>query len=169
MENFKEILGYNGKYLINKNGVVISLLNNHNLKRKTPYVMKQNLDKYGYYTVCLSLNCYYKPVKVHRLVAETFLNNPDLKETVNHKNGIKIDNRVENLEFMTRIENFNHACKNGLIVSGANHKKSRLILNTQNGIFYYSIKEASESIGNNWKYDKLRNKINKNKSSFIYA
>ena len=53
-------------------------------------------------------------IKVHRIIATTFLENPEAKETVNHINGIKHDNRVENLEWATRSENVKHSFRTGL-------------------------------------------------------
>lgn len=62
----------------------------------------------------------YKDKLVHRLVAEAYLPNPDFLPEVNHKNGDKTDNRVENLEWVDRSENMRHAYRNGL----HSHQKS---------------------------------------------
>lgn len=73
-------------------------------------VLKPNTERCGYLQVAL-----YRPgekhkfLKVHRLVASAFLPNPQHKEQVNHKNGIRDDNRLENLEWCTCSENHRHA------------------------------------------------------------
>lgn len=94
-------------YFINEEGVVYS-------KRfKRP--LKQQVNEYGYHQVPL-VDCYgnKKTCVVHRLVAETFIWNGENKPFVNHKDGQKHNNKLENLEWCTAQENTEHAIKYGL-------------------------------------------------------
>lgn len=75
-------------------------------------LLKPYTDKDGYNCVSLQLNGQSKAEKVHRAVAKAFIPNPDKKEQINHKNGIKRDNRFENLEWCNNLHNQRHAWDN---------------------------------------------------------
>lgn len=73
-------------------------------------VLKPTVSRGGYLQVALTnMDGIRKDMKVHRLVAMAFLSNPENKEQVNHKNGVRNDNRLENLEWCTCSENHRHA------------------------------------------------------------
>lgn len=95
-------------------------------KRVKGVVLVQGLKKNGYLTVMLCKNAIKKRFHVHRLVAQTFIENPENKPQVNHKNGIKNDNTVDNLEWNTSDENRKHAVANNLMKKGENHSKCKL-------------------------------------------
>lgn len=105
-------------YEISNKGRVLS----HYGGRET--LMKIRLDRYGYWSVCLTNKLGQKYKTVHRLVARAFLGESDL--TVNHINGNKLNNCVENLEYMTRKENSKQAGLNGLMSRGEEHYNARL-------------------------------------------
>lgn len=76
--------------------------------------MKKSISGNGYLAVGLCNNNKVKRQYVHRLVAMTFISNPLNKPTVNHLNGIKTDNRIENLEWATQSENNKHSYDSGI-------------------------------------------------------
>ena len=76
-------------------------------------ILKQSPNKKGYMRVYLSKNSNKYTKTVHRIVAETFILNPENKRTVNHKDCNKLNNSVDNLEWATNLENIQHAFKNG--------------------------------------------------------
>lgn len=94
------------KYLINTDGQIYSEITEKFLK---PFKNPQ-----GYCLVDIAHKGESYTRQLHRLVALTFIPNPDKLETVNHKNGDKSDNSVDNLEWMTRLDNVRHAWRTGL-------------------------------------------------------
>lgn len=101
-----KIVQDNDNYRINSDGQVLNVRNNKILK---PY-----FGTNGYHYVKIRINNKLRHVAVHRLVANAFILNPNNYSDVNHKNGIKTDNRVENLEWVNRSQNCQHAWDIGL-------------------------------------------------------
>lgn len=116
---WKPVLGYEDYYEISNEGEVRSLnrtviTTNRNSYLRKGKVMSKIQDKFGYLSVGLTLNSKTKLIKIHRLVALAFISNPENKLTVNHKDGNKLNNNVDNLEWSTYSENSKHAFDNGL-------------------------------------------------------
>lgn len=119
MEVWKKIEGFDNYYISNLGNV-------KNIS--TGKILKQQNDKDNYHVIGLWKNKKGKTFKSHRLVAIHFIPNPYNKPMVNHINGIKNDNKVENLEWCTQSENMNHALKIGLKIpnKGKDCKVSKL-------------------------------------------
>lgn len=133
-EIWKDIPDYEGLYQISNLGRVKSLektmWNNHKNIKKEEMILKPNKVGKGYYCVKLYKNKEYKMKKVHRLVAQAFIDNPENKKQVNHIDGDKENNCVNNLEWCTCRENIKHSWKNNLHKSlkGKYNKLSKEIL-----------------------------------------
>lgn len=129
---------YHGKdlgdyYLISNTGEIKGV--------KTGKIRKKNINHEGYYFVCVSLGSRQdKPlIKVHRAVAETFINNENNYTVINHKDGNKLNNCIDNLEWCTQSNNIIHAYENKLIVP-----KGESIICLNNLLVFDMIKNASE-------------------------
>ena len=100
---------YEELYKVSNWGRIMSL--NYNGTGK-PRLLKPGKSKDGYLRVVLSKNKEKKTCKVHRLIAQTFIPNPENKSEVNHIDEDKTNNGVENLEWSTPKENSNHGTRN---------------------------------------------------------
>jgi hypothetical protein len=128
-------------------------------------ILKNILHPNGYFFVGLHKNKKGKNMSIHRLIAIAFIPNPENKPCINHINGVKSDNCIPNLEWVTKKENNVHAFKIGL---QANCCKK--VINTATGEIFNSIADASKSYK---KYGAIYTRqmlsgVCKNKTPFIY-
>ena len=110
----RDIKGYEGLYAVTKDGRVWSYPKENALGPLEGRWLKL-VDSRGYQVVKLHGNGKKKTELVHRLVCGAFLDNPENKPPLNHKNNIRHDNRLENLEWCTPKENINHAQRIGVM------------------------------------------------------
>jgi len=130
MEIWKEINGYEGLYEVSNLGRIKrlsgALIYKTNNKRTEECIMKKIKCSDGYVRINLRNKDERKTLLVSRIVAINFIDNPFMKKEVNHIDGDKTNNTVENLEWTTRKENAEHAAINGLMSKGEKHGVSKL-------------------------------------------
>ena len=152
-EIWADIVGYEGYYKISNFGNVKSCkrIIQHGLGNADRVIesriIKPYDDNHGYHLVSLSKDGKVKKHKVHRLVAKAFIPNPKNKPTVNHKNEIRTDNHVDNLEWATYKENNNHGSHNERVSKTLSKPIEQLDKNDNKISIFESAREASAATG----------------------
>jgi len=89
-------------------------------------ILAQTISNYGYYKICISIDNKVHHLSVHRLIAEAFVPNLNIQYQINHINGVKTDNSIENLEWVSCTENIRHAHATGLSAVQPKGKANKL-------------------------------------------
>ena len=175
-EIWKDIEGYEGLYQVSNLGRVKSLdrivitnnrwggLTERNLKSR---ILKQTTDSLGrYLMVILSKDGVVKTKLVHRLVAKSFIQRDAIKFEVNHIDGNKRNNRLDNLEYCTRTENIKHAVETGLIENQCKIRRYVKISKDGETKEFTSMKDCASFFG--FKKGWLHNRIRKHGNTFLF-
>ncbi len=150
---YKDIPGYEGIYQATSNGEIYALPRiwvsyRNGVQSRNGYFVSKSIIKGYVYTKLTNAKSIRKTLLIHRLIAMTFIDKIEGKEYVNHINGIKVDNRIENLEWCTHKENCQHRDRTGLgnIQTAINSTKIKVIDN-KTGYIYESMTEAAMNNG----------------------
>ena len=160
MEVWKTVPGTDGYLQISTEGRAKSLL------RGEGYILKPVPDQKGYLRLSIVISRKRHTYKIHRLVAQAFIDNPENLPQVNHKDGDKKNNHVSNLEWVTNKENAMHAIKSGLwktVTEGSkreNERRKKPISATKDGqtLTFNSVSEAERYFNSRHISDVLKGK-----------
>lgn len=140
---WKDIPNFEGLYRVSNGGDIFNVITNKKLKT--------TIKKTGYVYVILTKEKHKYHKRVHRLVAEAFIPNPDNLPQVNHKDEEKTNNKVDNLEWCTAKYNMNHGTRNKRISKfrqthqfGGNNPNAVKVLNKTTGEIFESVRDAAK-------------------------
>lgn len=149
IEIWKDVVGYEKYYSVSNLGniKIHDSIRRCVLRDGRPWqrvakgkIFKGNINNHGYYSVGFSKNGITKTFSVHSIVANAFIGPRPEGLDINHKNGVKTDNYVSNLEYITRKQNINHAIKIGIAFIGEKNPFSKLkkedVINIRNEHLY---------------------------------
>lgn len=170
MSTFKDIPGYEGYYQISRSGIVKSVARwiirngcDSYLKEK---ILRPGLTKAGYLAVVLHKGNKAIGCKIHILVAKTYIYNISNLPQVNHRDGDKLNNHVDNLEWCTASQNTKHAYSNNLINRSGKRNEYGKALNIKTGVIM-NVTDAARELGTTrWKMSKMLNGRCENNSHF---
>lgn len=120
-----------------------------NLKTNKPY--SKWVDNVGYYQIVFRINGKKKYVRIHRLVAEMFIENPNEYNQINHIDGNKLNNNIDNLEWTTNSKNTQHGYDNNMYKNKYRCEIKATNKITKEILFFKSIRECSEILNLNRK------------------
>ena len=135
------------KYIFNGKETNYSVSDNGEVRKDTTNYILSQASQQDYKFVTLLIDGCQKRMRVHRIVAETYIDNPDNKPYVNHINGKRDDNNVENLEWVTPAENTQHAVAMGLMDNGRKRAVIQYNLDGEKMMTFESASEAARQTG----------------------
>lgn len=166
MEIFKPIPDTENRYFVSNTGKV----------KNAKGIMKLYKRKDGYLVICLRIKGKSIQKYVHTLVAKTFLPTKLKGQEVNHKDGNKQNNALENLEYCTKSENVKHSFntlgRKPTRITGDDHYRSIPIIDLQTGVYYSSLRDAKAFGNNRFSITHLRYMLtgkSPNKTSLVIA
>jgi hypothetical protein len=153
---WKDVIGWEGLYKVSTSGEIKStntyVRSPEGKRARNGRILKQGIGNRGYKLVTLSKDNKHTTKNVHRVVAEAFIVNSRNVIDVNHKDGDKLNNRLNNLEWVTRRENIMHALSMGLSKTPPQRPKCSVLQYTKEGYVvktYMSMLEAETITGIN--------------------